>query len=291
MRSLERSCMQQRANWVRVGCGRPGIERIEAFFSGHAYDTHRHDTYALGYTLSGVQIFDYRGSRANSTSGKVMIISPDEPHNGRSGTDEGFLYRMLYLEPRFILDALGATRQSLPLIKSAIHAHPGLYATLVEALGEQDSPLEDLRTDQIVLTLTESLVSLDPSLSTRPNRSVCKVAVTRARELLDAHSADIVTSETLEDATGLDRYSLARHFRALCGISPYRYLVARRLERARIMIASGHKLIDVATWCGFSDQSHMTRQFKSAFGVTPGQWRILATKRATPCAPVPGKSP
>jgi AraC-like DNA-binding protein len=282
MQSLERSCTEQRADWVRVGSGRPGIERIEAFFSGHAYDTHRHDTYALGYTLSGVQTFDYRGSRAASTPGKVMIISPDEPHNGCSGTDEGFLYRMLYLEPRFILDALGAARQSLPLITSAIHADPRLYAILVEALGELDSPLEDLRMDQIVLMLADSLVSLDPSLQTRSKRSVCKVAVARARELLDAHPADIVTSQTLENETGLDRYSLARHFRALCGISPYRYLVARRLERAWNMIAGGHELIDVATQCGFSDQSHMTRQFKSAFGVTPGQWRVLATKRAPP---------
>ncbi|WP_460909644.1 helix-turn-helix domain-containing protein [Paraburkholderia jirisanensis] len=284
MRSLERSCTQQRANWVRVGSGRPGIERIEAFFCGHAYDTHRHDTYALGYTLSGVQTFDYRGSRAVSTPGNVMIIAPDEPHNGCAGTDEGFLYRMIYLEPRFILDALGAGRQSLPLTHSAIHAAPGLYAALVAALGELDAPLEDLRIDQIVLMLTDSLVSLDPSLLPRSRRSVCKVAVGRARELLDAHSADIVTSEALENATGLDRYSLARHFRALCGISPYRYLVARRLERARIMIASGHELIDVAAQCGFSDQSHMTRQFKSAFGVTPGQWRVLATNTSGPRA-------
>jgi AraC-like DNA-binding protein len=261
-----------------VGSGRPGVERIEAFFVGHAYDTHRHDTYALGYTLSGVQTFDYRGSRAVSTPGKVMIIAPDEPHNGCAGTDEGFLYRMIYLEPRFILDALGTARQSLPLTHSAIHAAPELYAALVGALGELDAPLEDLRMDQIVLMLTDSLVLLDPGLSPRSRRSVCKVAVARARELLDAHSSDIVTSEALENATGLDRYSLARHFRALCGISPYRYLVARRLERARIMIASGHDLIDVAAQCGFSDQSHMTRQFKSAYGVTPGQWRALAIK-------------
>jgi len=279
MRSLERSCTQQRANWVRVGSGRPGIERIEAFFCGQAYGTHSHDTYALGYTLSGVQTFDYRGSRAVSTPGKVMVIAPDEPHNGCAGTDEGFLYRMIYLEPRFILDALGTARQSLPLTDSAIHADPKLHDALVAALGELDSPLEDLRLDQIVATLADSLVSLDPGSSPRSERAVSKTAVARARELLDAHSADIVTSEALESATGLDRYSLARQFRAVCGISPYRYLVARRLEHARIMIASGEELIAVAAQCGFSDQSHMTRQFKSAYGVTPGQWRILVTKR------------
>ena len=81
-----------------------------------------------------------------------------------------------------------------------------------------------------------------------------------------------VASEELEAVTGLDRYALARHFRIRLGTSPYRYLTMRRLDRAKSAIVAGHSLVEAAIMSGFADQSHMTRQFKRAFGLTPGHW-------------------
>jgi AraC-like ligand binding domain len=104
---LERSCSGVAGDWIRAAPSEPGIERIEAFFAGHAYDPHRHDTYALGFTISGVQSFDYRGARADSLAGDAIVLHPDEMHDGRSGAEYGFSYRMLYVEPRLIAEALG----------------------------------------------------------------------------------------------------------------------------------------------------------------------------------------
>ena len=85
-----------------------------------------------------------------------------------------------------------------------------------------------------------------------------------------------ISSVALERLTGLSRFALARHFRDLLGTSPYRYLVMRRLERAKGLIAGGTSLAQSAIASGFADQSHMTRHFKQAYGVSPGQWRVLA---------------
>ena len=46
---------------IRMGPGCAGIERLETRFPGHAFAPHRHDTYAIGITLAGVQTFRYRG--------------------------------------------------------------------------------------------------------------------------------------------------------------------------------------------------------------------------------------
>jgi AraC-like DNA-binding protein len=80
----------------------------------------------------------------------------------------------------------------------------------------------------------------------------------------------------LEGVTGLDRYTLARCFRDRFGTSPHRYLVGRRLERVKIDIARGVPLTDAAYAGGFADQSHMTRQFKARFGLTPGRYAALS---------------
>ena len=84
-----------------------------------------------------------------------------------------------------------------------------------------------------------------------------------------------MTSAGLEHATSLSRYALARHFRACFGTSPHRYLTMRRLDRARALIRQGAPLADAALACGFADQSHMTRQFRKAYGVSPGRFAAL----------------
>src|ERR1041385_3388351 len=100
---LERSCGG--ANWVRAGTSRPGFERAEANFSTMRFAPHRHDAYAIGITLSGVQSFGYRGTTAHSEAGCTFVIHPDEKHDGRAGTDEGYRYRIVYIEPRLISNA------------------------------------------------------------------------------------------------------------------------------------------------------------------------------------------
>ncbi|HUH85816.1 MAG TPA: AraC family ligand binding domain-containing protein [Stellaceae bacterium] len=62
---------------------------------------HRHDTYAVGVTLEGVQSFGYRGAAAHSVAGQVFVIHPDETHDGDAGTDAGFRYRVLHMTRHF----------------------------------------------------------------------------------------------------------------------------------------------------------------------------------------------
>jgi AraC-like DNA-binding protein len=272
---LERSCGTADGDWIRTAPSEPGIERIEAFFTGHAYDPHRHDTYALGFTVSGVQSFDYRGARADSLAGNAIVLHPDETHDGRSGAEHGFRYRMLYVEPRLIAEALGGRVRALPFVRSAVSSDANLLSALHAALVELQRPLEPLERDKVLVRIADALLALDPSLQASASSATSALAIERARAFLDENFMRMVASEELEAITGLDRYTLARHFRARLGTSPYRYLAMRRLDRAKSAIVAGHSLVEVAFMSGFSDQSHMTRQFKQAFGLTPGHWKAI----------------
>jgi AraC-like DNA-binding protein len=81
-----------------------------------------------------------------------------------------------------------------------------------------------------------------------------------------------VSLSDLEQVTRRDRWQLSRDFRATFGTSPYRYLTARRLDRARRMMLEGGSTAGIAISCGFSDQSHFGRLFKKTFGLTPNAW-------------------
>jgi AraC-like DNA-binding protein len=268
---LERSCG---ADWIRTAPSCRGFERIEAFFAGHAFDPHRHDTYAIGFTLQGVQSFRYRGSAQDSVPGQVFVLHPDETHDGHAGTSAGFRYRILYVEPAAIRDALGPGRP-LPFVRETVSNNRRLARAIAPALGDLDLALDELHGDDIMLSLAEALAAADPSIARRNLPARHWRAIGDARDFLDAHVDKVVTSAELEAVTGLSRYAVARHFRACLGTSPYRYLLMRRLDRVRSLIRQRMPLADAALSCGFADQSHMTRQFKQAYGVSPGAWRAL----------------
>lgn len=271
---LERSC----GDWIRIAPPVSGLERVEAYFAGHAYDPHRHDTYAIGYTLEGVQSFRYRGSSENSTAGQVFVLHPDETHDGHAGTEAGFHYRILYVEPGAISDALGGARRALPFVRDTVSNNRRIVAAIAPALSGLERPLEDLQRDQVILALADALAAADPSMPPRRLSAGDWRAVGRARAMLDANLAEGVASAELEAATGQSRYALARHFRACLGTSPYRYLVMRRLDHARRLIQQGAALANAAAASGFADQSHMTRHFHRAYGLSPGRWAILTGK-------------
>lgn len=270
---LERSCMASPRDWIRIAPWQPGIERLEAYFAGHGYDPHRHDTYAIGVTLSGVQLFDYRGGTVHSHRGKAIIVHPDETHDGRAGTKSGFYYRIAYIEPRLIQAALGDKPRPLPFVNGGVTDDTRLIDAIVPALRDVDALLEDLQVDQVVAEVAAALVALDGSGRRTTIEATSVRAAALARDFLDANVQRMVRSEEIEAVTGLDRFALARHFRACLGTSPYRYQTLRRLDRARTLMRTGTSLADAAVASGFADQSHMTRQFKKAYGLSPGRWQ------------------
>lgn len=104
-----------------------GIETLRAHFEGHAYDPHWHDSYLIGYTEIGVQQFNCRRRRHDSTAGQVFLVEPGEIHDGRAPIAGGFTYSMLYLQPDWLRRELRATFDDAPSDRD-----PGFHANLTE---------------------------------------------------------------------------------------------------------------------------------------------------------------
>lgn len=274
---LERLCVTPEANRILSAPAYPGIERIQAQFRGDAFELHRHDTYALGVTMRGVQTFRYRGEQRYSLPGRVIILHPDELHDGGAATEDGLVYRMLYLEPSVLFQCLEAARVGLPFVDDPIVRDDRLAGLLLAALGELDRELDDLFVDDFVSRLTDGLVR-HARLPQRPLGSIAWGQVRAAHDYLEAHVTRGVGSQELERITGLDRFALARHFRAAFATSPHRFLLMRRLQQAKAMIGAGEPIAEVAVATGFADQSHLTRHFKKAFGIAPGAWSNMVQR-------------
>jgi len=99
-------------------------------------------------------------------------------------------------------------------------------------------------------------------------------AMRRVSEYVESHLSESVDLAKLAATAGLSVYHFARAFKRSQGITPHGYLVRRRVERAREMLArTDLSLAEIACAAGFSDQSHLARHFRQMLGTTPGELR------------------
>ncbi|MGF6628646.1 hypothetical protein ABH908_002285 [Pseudomonas frederiksbergensis] len=203
-------------DWVKRSAQPLKMERIEAFFGGHGFTPHRHDTYAIGRTLSGVQSFQYRKSQRHSLPGKTIVLHPDEVHDGEAGTEAGFHYRMIYIEPALIQQVLGG--KPLPFIEGGLSSDPRLGAATQVLLQNLDACIEPLEEDDAIYDLAQALDTLSGQRGRR--KSFDFAAAERARALIHDSLDRVITLDELSQASGRDRWSLSRDFRALYGTRP-----------------------------------------------------------------------
>jgi AraC-like DNA-binding protein len=93
-----------------------------------------------------------------------------------------------------------------------------------------------------------------------------------ARDYLRAHSSEPVTIAELADMMGLAESHLIRAFHREFGLPPHAYQMRLRLAAASELLTSGLSVSTVAFECGFADQSHLSRNFKAVYGLTPAAW-------------------
>jgi AraC family transcriptional regulator len=103
----------------------------------------------------------------------------------------------------------------------------------------------------------------------------------RALEYIERNLGSKLRVREIADRVALSERHFSRAFKRSLGSSPMAYVGARRVDRAKLMVASTRgKLTDIALACGFSDQSHLTKSFRRVVGMSPGVWRRTSINSA-----------
>ncbi len=99
-------------------------------------------------------------------------------------------------------------------------------------------------------------------------------ALRQVTAYIDDYLARDLTLAELAGVVHLSPYHFARLFRRSTGLSPHRYVVRRRVERARLLLTTTNlALHEIAAGVGFADQSHLARHVRRLLGTTPTDLR------------------
>src|SRR5260370_35551386 len=92
-------------------------------------------------------------------------------------------------------------------------------------------------------------------------------------ELIDSNLDGELRLSYLGDECGLCIRHFSRSFKRSFGVPAHRYLIARRVERAKFLLrSSSAPLSEIALESGFSDQAVFSRTFRAVVGTSPMRW-------------------
>ena len=255
----------------------PDIRVLAAAMSDFSYERHSHEEYSIGVTLAGNQDFFHNGNYYSSEPGTVIVFNPEDVHDGHPGSDETLRYRMIYLHPdqlQPLLETVGA-RQHGPFHFNRTLVQDDLLRQVVlqQVVRLEAADTSRLELESGLYQIAERLCQLNGEYEScnRVNRP--DALLTRVKDYIEAHLQDDLSLDDLSRQVHLSKYHFLRLFRKQCGMTPYQYVLNRRISRARKALEAGQALDDVVYQFGFSDLSHFNRRFKPIYGATPKQYQ------------------
>jgi AraC family transcriptional regulator len=145
-------------------------------------------------------------------------------------------------------------------------------AWALKAELEAGEPGGRLYAESLGTALSAHLVSryAEPVPAVRPRRGLTERQRRRVLDYIDAHLDQDLSLQRLADVAGVSVSHFKPLFRHTVGAAPHQFVIQRRVQRARLLLVSGHASIaEAALEAGFSHQSHMARWMRRLLGVTP----------------------
>ncbi len=235
-------------------------------FKNAGMTPHFHETFSVGIFTKGGCRYKIGKKEEIIRSGEIRIIAPFELHQTYEGKWE---YLHFDIESTFLLNYITDIKQedlknfSLnKKFKNESFKRNAFY--LYKAIK-----FDNLIFEEIFLNFAKGIyINFDKECNLEYNKSTLSKAI----EYIYSHYGNKNLSvENIAKELNLSVYYFVRSFKKHFGVTPHRFILSLRVEKAKQMILKTNESFSlIAQMCGFSDQSHMIKIFKKILGYKPG---------------------
>ncbi len=149
----------------------------------------------------------------------------------------------------------------------------------IESTGSPSGLLLDSLLESFLIKLARTHGSRAIATRFRPV-ALAPHRLNRVLDFIEAKLGENIRLDDLARAAGSSQFHFSHGFREAIGCSPYRYLIQRRIENAKVMLITGTEpLATVASRCGFNSQRQFSVMFNDRTGVGPKRFRIMRRSR------------
>lgn len=186
---------------------------------------------------------------------------------------------VLYLRPGVVASLLESEGKGADALAPIVGRHLPRVAHLLGLIENElrrPSLGSRLMIDGLLRAIAGLLVTNDTPPAAQPSERIylSPPKLRRVIDFIEAHLHESIGLDDLARAAGLSSNHFLRVFKLATGETPYHFLRARRLERARQLLAEdAMPLAELALECGFANQAHFTAAFSRELGISPGRYR------------------
>lgn len=217
---------------------------------------------------------------AGELSGRISFVPAGMPLWSRIGDPRPFSHLDLHFDRPSLSARMGRHLPDEALDRPVLlDAHPEVMALAGLMAAECRDPRQpDLYAEGLLQAMLAALFAAAPGREAAAMPSGLSDSQLRRIEAHVLANLDRrVAVGELAEVLGLSESWFAHAFKRRTGQSPYRWQLALRLDACKRMLADASlPLADVAAACGFADQAHLTRVFRSGTGMTPAAFRRVA---------------
>lgn len=252
------------------------IELLDATFTKQNFKRHFHEEFCFGVISSGQLDFNYRGKKLSASKGIINLCNPGEVHDGF--TKEGWSYKMFYVNPKLMAEissGIEGTINDIPFFKEGIikddllseniyKLHNILFCENSLLIEKEQMFIEIV--SMFIKKHADSFIPFEKLYSSSDN-------IKKSIEYINDNLEYDLSLSTLASISNFSLYYFIRVFKKEIGLTPKEYILQEKIKKAKSLILRNITLSEVALKCGFYDQSHMLKYFKSYTGFNPSIYK------------------
>jgi len=248
------------------------------------FRVHHHAGLELGCILSGEGFYHLENERYHARPGDLFLVRANEQHCVPTITTPELLSFNIHIAPYFLWNLCadfiaGSRLQALVNREVPIRHHFPDMREPMEAIrtlaADPEENRFEIRHALLTLLMTLTRLMLPEGIAPEKVESSQRLDdVQHAVSYIHAHLTEPITLEEIARAANMSRSHLSTHFKAVTGMSPYSYLLNRRVERAvSLLHESDASILTIAQESGFENLANFNKTFKRITGMTPRDFR------------------
>lgn len=208
--------------------------------------------------------------------GDVILLSPNDSHGCVQADGCAFDYRGLNISQSVMLELTEAVAGEgmLPRFSANVIQNNEIRSCILQLHNMIMSGWKSFERKETLYTLI-SLIIEQFAVQKSGVKSNYADCIELAIRYISEHYSERITLQQLCDRSHLSKSTLLREFTRIKGVTPYRYLQAVRINKAKELLEVGVPQAEVALMTGFFDQSHFSNTFTMFIGLPPAEYNKI----------------
>ena len=179
-----------------------------------------------------------------------------------------------------ILEEAAGRRVKFDRARAGFKPRVSHLVNAVREIAKDSENTEPILQESAKIALVSAVVcEITPGLLHETDGQLKRCAYRRVAGYIEENYQKPISLSELASAACMSRFAFARAWRQATGTTPMQFLLARRVEHAKRMLAQGNvPVLSVAIACGFCSHSHFTTVFTRITGETPTAYRLRMSR-------------